>query len=139
MTTYALRVLDRAGRTALQVIVGYLIAANTIGGVDWRTAILAAALAVIVAVLQGLAELPAPANPAAAIIGRALRTFGQAALGTVGAAVLITDVSWGTALSAAALAAATSVVTSLVAIPVGPASVKGTPEIVGGAPAHAPS
>jgi hypothetical protein len=36
-------------------------------------------------------------------------------------------VAWGTVLSAAALAALTSVVTSLVATPIGP---RGTPELV---------
>jgi hypothetical protein len=137
MNVFALRLLDRAVRTALQVLVGYLITAHTIGGVDWRTAAGATGLAVLVALLQGVAELPSPANPVAAIFGRAIRTFAQTALGTIGAAALFTDVPWAAALSASALAALTSIVSSLIAIPIGPASVKGTPEIVGSAPVHA--
>ena len=59
MTTYSLRVLDRAARTALQVVLGYMMAAGTIGGVDWGTAALAAMFAVIVSVLQAAVDLPA--------------------------------------------------------------------------------
>ena len=141
--TYALRVLDRAARTALQVVLGYLVAAHTIGGVDWRTAVLAAILAVAIALLQGLVDLPQITflGVWGDILGRAIRTAAQVALGTVGAnAILITDIPWPTVLSAAGLAAATSIVTSLIALPIGPASVKGTPEIVDArpvAPAHA--
>ena len=128
MSTYALRVLDRAGRTALQVVLGYLMAAGTVGGVDWGTAALAAGLAVAVSALQGLVDMPAMhLGYAADVFGRALRTFAQAALGSVGAAAILTDVAWGTVLSAAALAALTSVVTSMAATPFGP---QGTPELV---------
>lgn len=130
MNTYALRLLDRALRTALQVLIGYFATAQTLGGVDWKTAILAALLAVVVAALQAAVEMPEPANPIAAIFSRAIRTFAQAALGTVGAAVLLTDVPWTAALSAAALAALASIATSLAAMPFGPRSVKGTPELV---------
>ena len=129
MTTYSLRVLDRAARTALQVVLGYMMAAGTIGGVDWGTAALAAMFAVIVSVLQAAVDLPVMHHLgwAGDVLGRALRTFAQAALGSVGAATLLTDVAWGTVLSAAALAALVSVVTSIIATPIGP---KGTPELV---------
>ena len=129
MSTYALRVMDRAGRTALQVVLGYMMAAGTIGGVDWTTAGLAALFAVIMSLLQGMVDLPAEQHLGwpAEVLGRALRTFAQAAIGTVGAAALFTDVPWGTALSAAALAALVSVGTSVLATPIGP---KGTPELV---------
>lgn len=137
MGTYSLRVLDRAARTALQVFAGYLVASHTIGGVDWRTAVLAAALAVALALLQGLVDLPAVSGLGVwgDILGRAVRTAAQTALGSVGANVLlITDIPWATVLSAAGLAALTSVVTSLIALPVGPGSVKGTPDVVGPPP-----
>ncbi len=128
MSTYTLRVLDRAARTALQVVLGYMMAAGTIGGVDWATAGFAALFAVIVSALQSAVDLPAMhLGWAGDVFGRALRTFAQAALGSVGAAALFTDVAWGTVLSAAALAALTSVVTSMAATPFGP---KGTPELV---------
>lgn len=133
MNAYALRVLDRTLRTAAQAFLGYLIAAHTIGGVDWRTAWLAIALTVAVSVVQGLVDLPAIGGLGVwgDIIGRAVRTFGQTAAGSLVGVVLVTDVSWQTVLSASALAALTSVVTSLIAMPIGPAAVKGTPEIVG--------
>ncbi len=133
MSTYPLRVADRAARTALQVVLGYLLTAGTIGGVDWTTAGLAAVFAVIVSVLQAAVDLPVMHHLgwAAEVLGRALRTFAQTALGSVGAATLLTDVAWGTVLSAAALAALVSVVTSIIATPIGP---KGTPELV----AHSP-
>ena len=134
MNTYALRILDRTLRTMLQVFTGYLVTANTLGGVDWRTGILAAGLAGALALLQGLVDLPElpGIGPWAGILGRAIRTAAQTALASVGAnAILITDIPWPTVLSAAGLAAVTSVATSLIALPIGPASVKGTPEIVG--------
>ncbi len=128
MSTYTLRVLDRAGRTALQVVLGYMMTAGTIGGVDWTTAGFAALFAVIMSALQSAVDLPAlHLGWAGDVFSRALRTFAQAALGSVGAAALFTDVAWGTVLSAAALAALTSVVTSMAATPFGP---KGTPELV---------
>ena len=129
MSTYPLRVADRAARTALQVVLGYLLTAGTIGGVDWTTAGLAAVFAVIVSVLQAAVDLPVMHHLgwAGDVLGRALRTFAQTALGSVGAATLLTDVAWGTVLSAAALAALVSVVTSIIATPIGP---KGTPELV---------
>jgi hypothetical protein len=66
------------------------------------------------------------------VVGRAVRTAAQVALGSVAAnALLITDVPWLTVISAAGLAALTSVVTSLISIPVGPVSVKGTTEVFG--------
>lgn len=131
MSTHALRVLDRAGRTALQVLAGYLVTAHTLGGVQWGTAIGAVILAVVVALLQGLVDLPGAETWVPNALGRAIRTFAQAALGSVGAAVLITDVPWETVLSASALAAVTSLITSLAATPAGATPTKGTPELVG--------
>lgn len=133
MGSYLLRIVDRGVRTALQVFLGYLVAAHTIGGVDWRTATLAALLAIAVALLQGLVDLPQVTilGVWGDILGRAVRTAAQVALGSVGAnAILITDIPWPTVASAAGLAALTSIVTSLIALPIGPAAVKGTPELV---------
>lgn len=45
---------------------------------------------------------------------RALRTFCQTALATIGTAALITEVNWITVASASALAALLSVLTSIV-------------------------
>ena len=142
MGSYLLRIVDRGVRTALQVFLGYLVAAHTVGGVDWRTATLAAVLAIAVALLQGLVDLPqVPVLGVwGDVLGRAVRTAAQVALGSVGAnAILITDIPWTTVASAAGLAALTSIVTSLIAMPIGPDSVKGTPELVPAGPTARPA
>lgn len=128
MTTHVLRALDRTWRTAVQVVLGYLTIAHTLGGVDWTTAGSAAVVAALVALLQGLADLPTdPGDAVTDIVGRALRTFAQAGVASIGAATFLTDLSLGSMLSASALAALASVLTSIVTRPVGP---KGTPELV---------
>ena len=48
---------------------------------------------------------------------RALKTFGQTAVGVIGASALITDVSWVEVLSASALAALLSLLTSVAGLP----------------------
>lgn len=124
--TFVLHVLDKAARTALQVAAGLLVAGR--GAIDWRAVALATALAVAVSVLQSVVDFPAiPGGLLGDITGRALRTFAQTAVGAIGASVLITDVPWSTVLTAAALAAAASVVTSGIGTSVG---VKGVPDLV---------
>lgn len=48
---------------------------------------------------------------------RALKTFCQTAIATIGGAVLLTGVAWWTVASAAALAAVLSLLTSLAGLP----------------------
>lgn len=48
---------------------------------------------------------------------RAVRTLAQAAIGTIGASVLITEVDWRVVVSASALAAVLSLLTSLAGLP----------------------
>jgi len=48
---------------------------------------------------------------------RALKTFCQTIIGTIGAAALITEVNWATVGSAAVLAAVLSLLTSIVGLP----------------------
>lgn len=132
MRAYLLALLDRVARTAIQIVAGYLVTAHTVGPVEWRTILLATALAVVVSVLQGLVDFPAlPGGWIGDVSGRALRTFSATAVGSIGASVLITEVPWATVLTAAALAAATSVITSSIATPLGSEAVKGTPNLVG--------
>lgn len=52
-----------------------------------------------------------------AAITRAIRTFAQTATGSIGAAVLISDVSWAQVLSASALAAVVSILMSIGGLP----------------------
>lgn len=48
---------------------------------------------------------------------RAMKTFCQAALGLLGTSMVLTDVDWLTVLSASALAALVSILTSLTGLP----------------------
>ena len=48
---------------------------------------------------------------------RALKTFAQTSVGVIGATALITEVNWQTVLSAAALAAVLSLLTSVAGLP----------------------
>ena len=135
MSTHLLRVLDRAARTALQVLAGYLATAYTLGGVDGGTAVSAAVFAVIVAVMQGMVDLPPlQLGWAGDVLGRAIRTFAQTAAGSLVGATLVTEVPWQAVLSASLLAAVASIVTSIATTPIGP---KGTPELVSPAGARA--
>lgn len=131
MSARYLRVLDRTARTALQTIAAYLTVAATLGGVDWTTALSATALAAVVALLQGVVDLPAmPRGWWGDTLGRAIRTLAQTTLAGTTTAVLLTDVPWETVLSASALAAVASLVTSAAAAPLGPIPARGTPELV---------
>jgi hypothetical protein len=133
MGTYAIQSLDRATRTALQVLTGYLATAHTVGGVDWRAAFLATVLAFVVSLTHAAVTLPAVPvlGVWGDVVGRAIRTAAQTALSSAGAnVILLTDVPWGTVLTAAGLAAVSSLVTSVVSLPLGPEAVKGTPNLV---------
>ena len=48
---------------------------------------------------------------------RALKTFAQTAVGVIGASALISDVSWVAVISASALAALMSLLTSVAGLP----------------------
>lgn len=48
---------------------------------------------------------------------RAIKTFAQAAVAMIGASVVISDVNWQVTISAAALAAVLSLLTSLAGLP----------------------
>jgi len=54
---------------------------------------------------------------ASAALVRAVKTAAQAAIGSIGAAVALGDVSWQLVASTAALAAVVSVLTSLAGVP----------------------
>lgn len=129
--TYLLALLDRAARTAIQTLTGYLTTTDLTGHTDWRTATLATALAVVMSILQSLTDFPAlPGGWITDVTGRALRTFAQTLTGLIGAAVLITNIPWPTVLTTAALAALASVITSTIATPLGHPLTHGTPNLI---------
>jgi hypothetical protein len=137
MYAYGLRIADRAVRTALQTVAAYLVVAHTLGDVPWRAVILAALLAVATTIVQAAADMPTISGLGAGgdILARAIRTAAHTLLGAGGTTLLFTEIPWQQAMGAAGLAAVASVVTSLVAMPMGAPSTRGTPELVGRTPA----
>jgi hypothetical protein len=131
MRTYLLSLLDRAARTAIHTGAGYLVVSRTTSLVDWRTIAVATAFAVVFSIFQSVVDFPAlPGGWIGDVTARALRSFAATVVGSIGSAVLITQVPWPEVLTAAALAAASSVITSSIATPLGPEAVKGTPNLV---------
>lgn len=106
-------VLDRALRTALQTLAAYLSAAQLLNQVDWRAAALATGFAVVLSLLTSLIGSPSFGEAwAFQVLERAAKTFAQTLLTFIGVATMFDQVDWKTGLSAAALAALYSVVTS---------------------------
>lgn len=107
-------VLDRAARTALQVLAGYLALVHGLTEVAWGPALAAAGFAVVLSLLTALIGSPSFGDTwIYQVAERAVKTFAQALLAGIGAAVAFAEVDWKLALNAAALAAAASVVTSV--------------------------
>lgn len=107
-------VLDRAVRTALQVLAGYLAVAHGLTDVPWVPALLAAAFAVLLSLLTAVVASPSFGERwEFQLAERAVKTFAQSLLAGIGAAAMFAEVDWKTALNAAALAAVASVVTSV--------------------------
>ncbi len=105
---------DRALRTGLQTLLAYLSAAQLINQVAWVPALLATGFAMVLSVLTSLVGSPSWGQAwGFQLAERAVKTFVQSVLTFIGAAYLFDQVDWKTALSAAALAAAYSVVTSV--------------------------
>jgi hypothetical protein len=113
-------VADRASRTALQTIAGYLAVAHGFTEVHWLPALSAAGFAVLLSLLTSLVGSPSFGESwGFQVAERAVKTFGQSLLAGIGAATLFADVDWRTALNAAALAAVASAVTSVMTTRVG--------------------
>lgn len=98
--------LGRALATAIAIALPYLAGAQ-LGAVPWATVALAAGMGAVASMVTSLAGLPEAQGQHIplwlSLLERCAKTFGQAlASGFVGA-VLLTDVSWGLVLQAAAL------------------------------------
>lgn len=120
----------RALYTAVAIAVPYLGAA-LLTEIPWVTMILAAALGFVASLATSLAGLPEASGVHLpwwlAALERTVKTFCQAlAAGFVGA-TLLTDVSWGVVLQAAAIAALTSLLRLILAtLPADPTRVGDT-------------
>lgn len=126
MTMWFQGAVDRAVRTALQVLAAYLSAAQLINQVDWSAAALAVGFTVVLSALTSLVGSPSFGDGwGFQVVERAVKTFAQSLLAFIGAATLFDQVDWKTGLSAAALAAVYSVVTSVLATRVGQAGAHG--------------
>lgn len=126
MQTWFSGALDRAVRTALQTLAAYLSAAQLLNQVDWRAAILATLFAVVLSALTSLVGSPSFGETYGfQLLERAVKTFGQNLLAGIATATMFDQVDWQTALSAAALAAVYSVVTSVSATRSGSSETRG--------------
>ena len=115
MTTYIsqrdrwVAIGQRVGRTALITFASFLTVSGGIENVDWIAAGSTTLLTALLAFLTASVTLPEhegkPQSKWVAVLSRTWKTFAQTLIGAIGPAVLITDVSWTSALSIAAAAA----------------------------------
>lgn len=126
MDTWFTGAVDRALRTALQVLAAYLSTAQLINDVDWRAAALSAGFAVVLSAVTSLVGMPSFGEGwGFQVVERAVKTFAQSLLAFIGTASLFDQVDWKTALSASLLAAVYSVVTSVATTRAGAAAARG--------------
>lgn len=131
MNVWLTGTLDRALRTALQTFLAYLTAAELLADIDWLTAASATVLAVLVSVLTNLIAAPSFGDLwIYQVMERAMKTFAQSLVAFLGTTVLITDVDWPTAFSAALTAALYSAVSSTLTTRVGDVQAKGNVDLV---------
>lgn len=124
--SWPLDTVERAVRTGAQVLAGYLSAAQLINQIDWTAALSATGFAIVLSLITSAIGSPSWGTSLGfQVAERATKTFLQAILTGIGAAVVFEQVDWKTALSAAALAAAYSVVNSVITTRVGAAGTVG--------------
>lgn len=130
MNTWAMGVLDRAVRTGLQVLLAYLSAAQLINQVEWVPALSATGFAVVLSLLTSVVASPSFGEAwGFQLLERAVKTFGQSVVAFIGTATMFDQVDWKTGLSAAALAALYSVVTSVATTRLGSATTAGQVDV----------
>lgn len=111
--------LKRAGRTAAQIAIPYFVSAQVFSEVPYLALLSATVLGFGVSLLTSVvAELPEVAGVGEpwwySALSRFGKTFGQAILAGIGAAVFVQDVDWATILQLSTFAAITSGLMSLV-------------------------
>jgi uncharacterized membrane protein len=120
ITAWTLGVLDRAVRTGMQTLAAYLSTATLITDVAWLPALSATGFAIVLSVITQVIGSPSWGEaPVFQVAERAAKTFLQAVVAGIGTAAMFESVDWATALSSAALAAAYSVVTSVLTLRAG--------------------
>ncbi len=114
----------RAVKTVAQTLIANIGVTAAMSWGDWQTALSASAMAGIVSLAMSFVSLPeADAETGtgrtwfkSALI-RCLRTFGQSVASNLAAFTLLSEVNWGSVLSAALIAGALSLVTSVAGLP----------------------
>lgn len=111
----------RAGRTVLVTLLPFLAPVITNPSTETvKQAGLALAGAAVFSVATSFASLPelgGGRSKVAAIVDRTVRTFGQTLAAAIGAAALVTDVTWAVVAQALAAAALTAVGAVIDALP----------------------
>lgn len=126
MNTWTTGVVDRAVRTGLQTLLAYLSAAKLLNDVDWVAAASAAGFAVVLSLLTSVVGAPSFGEAwGFQLLERASKTFVQSVIAFIGTATMFDQVDWKTGLSAAALAAAYSLISSVVTTRLGSSSAVG--------------
>jgi hypothetical protein len=119
--------MDRAWRTGLQVLAGYLSVAQTVQEVNWVAALLAALFAMLVSGLTRLLDMPSLGEAWYwQVAERMVKTFVQTLLVMIGAATAFADVDWKIALNTALMATVYSFVTSVLTTRAGDAATRGS-------------
>lgn len=137
METWTRGVVDRAVRTGLQTLLAYIAAAQLINEVAWLPALSATGFAVVLSLLTSAIGSPSFGSAYGfQLLERAAKTFVQSLLAFIGVATMFDQVDWKTGFSAAALAALTSVVTSVATTRIGPESTIGNVDL-SAPPVHA--
>lgn len=124
-------VADRALRTAIQVFAGYLSGSGAVlGHIDWTTAGMATLFAAVLSVATSLISAPSFGDAwEYQLLERAVKTFLQSLVGTIGAATLFSQVHWTAALMSSGLSALYSVVTSVLTTKVGTGTAIGNVDV----------
>lgn len=114
MTAWLRDAIDRVPRTAVQVLAAYVSVDALDGDIHWALGLSAAALAAILSVLTTVIGSPSWGEAWwYQVLERAVKTFAQSVVGGIGVSTMYHEVNWDTVLTAAGLAAAYSVGTSV--------------------------
>lgn len=126
-------ILHRVGRTAIGVMLAYVMAAQAISEVNWVAGLSATGMAALASLLTNLVS--APQNMFGEgwiyqLLERAAKTFFQSLLTFMGTAAFFADVDWRIGLDAALLATLASLGMSVLSTKVGEDKAIGQVDVV---------